>query len=153
MHTTGKAGFLFSFDLAAAFLAVLLMLFLFFAKVGFEKDALLENSREKELQRFGLFLADSMVRNRCSEAPVFGSALFDEEKRRVASNRLDLALLENIGQIEGSGFFAARVSFKAGAKEEIFLLEEALNRNCVSFDRPCVLGGKKGLVLVTACEK
>ncbi len=153
MNTTAKKGFLFSMDLAIAFMAILLMAFLFFAKIGFEKEAILERSRQTELKRFGLFLADSMVKNSAKNT-LLGSAAFDEEKHRVVSNRLDRKKLEMAMQLENSRFFASKVSFKGPETEETFFqANEKANGNCVSFDRIVSLDKRKGLVSVTVCEK
>ena len=136
MSITGEAGFLFSFDLAIAFIAVLLTLSLMLAHFGFEKELALEGFGEISLQRKAVFLVDEMVKNRNGKQPLLGSAAFDAEKRRVLSNELDLALLKKAKGFRKEGFFVSSVSV-AG---QSLLFEKAVE-NCMGLDRIVLVQG------------
>jgi len=147
MDITGEAGFVFSFDLAIAFLTVLLMLSLMLAHFGFEKERALDSFEEISLQRKAVLLIDSMVKNRSEGQPLLGAAAFDREKGRVLSNEIDLALLGKARGLRRESFFVSSVSV-AG---QSLLFEKPLE-NCASLDRLVLVQGSFERLVVVACE-
>ncbi len=148
MRIIDEAGFVFSFDLAIAFLAVLLMLSLMLAHFGFEKELALNSFEEISLQRKAVFLIDSMVKNRNERQPLLGAAVLDREKGRVLSNELDLSLLGQASGFRRESFFVSSVSV-AGKN---FLFEGA-GENCMGLDRLVLVQGSFEKLLVVACEQ
>lgn len=148
MAITGRAGFVFSFDLAVAFLAALLMLSLMLAHFGHERNEILGMFGDVVLQRKSVFLADAMVKNRDEEQPLLGSAVFDAEKHRVLSNEIDPALLESAKGFRQGSFFVSSVSLAGQA-----LSFEERRGNCISLDRIVLVQGKQERLVVVACEE
>ena len=151
MSTTGETGFLFSLDLLLAFLAMLLMLSLMLMHWEAAKERETSALERLALQRQAIFLIDSMVKNSNEERPLLGSALFDEEKRRVLSNELDLALLAKSGQLHESEFFASSVSVSSGGVEKRVELAQP-GKNCIGLDRLVLIEGNLGKLGVVVCE-
>ncbi len=154
MSTTGNRGFVFSFDLAIAFIAVLLMLSL----------ALMQSSHAAKEQAAALgefasmqktvFLLDSMVKNSNAAEPLLGSAIFNPETRRVESNVLDPRLLLSAKGIKDKGVLVSRVAFKAmssGAEQTVFE-EHTASRSCFALSRFVLIGGEKAVLEMKACE-
>jgi hypothetical protein len=148
MGIIGKAGFVFSFDLAIAFIAMLLMLSLMLAHFGFGKEQALETFGEISLQRKAVFLIDSMVKNRDEKQPLLGSAVFDGKKRRVLQNGLDLELLEKAGGFRRGTFFVSQVSVSG---QRLFFEESG--ERCLTLDRLVLVQGSLEKLVVVACEK
>ncbi len=152
MNTTGKKGFVFSLDLVIAFLAMLLMLSLMLLHLQTTKEQEIAAIEKLSLQEKGIFLIDSMVKNRNEKNPLLGSALFDEEKHRVLQNQIDLSMLLKGGQMQGSEFFVSSISFRAAGRQETRILAQP-GKNCIALDRLVLMEGKTGKVEVTICEK
>jgi len=68
-----------------AFLAVLLMLSLMVSQLGLSKEKEISKFEKFEFYRTGLFLSDTIVKNRAREA-LLGSAFFDSEKGSVGDS-------------------------------------------------------------------
>ena len=151
MHTIGKQGFVFSMDLAIAFVALLLISSLMIVHLNSAKEQRLLNIERISLQRKAIFLADSIVKNRNEENGCLGSAFFDGERHRILSNEIDLGLLSKAVPIEGENFFVAGLSYSIG-KSKTVLWEQSFG-NCVSVDRIVLIEGKTGNVRVKVCER
>ena len=153
MNTTNKhnrksEGFVFSLDLAIAFIAMLLMLSLMLSQLEILKDREIENVKKIELQRTAFFTIDSMTKNRDEERPLFGLALYDAEKHRVLSNEIDTSLLKNSKPVLFENFFISSVS--VAEIEKVF---EEQGEKCISVDRLVLVNGKKEMLEVVVCEK
>jgi len=141
-------GFVFSLDLAIAFIAMLLMLFLMLSQLEILKNKEIENIERIELQRNAFFAIDSMAKNRDEERPLLGLALYDVEKHRVLSNEIDTMLLENAKPVLFKNFFISSVS--AGKIEKVF---EKSKQKCISVNRLVFMNEKKEMLKVVVCEK
>ena len=76
--------------------------------------------------------ADSLVKIRDTNNPLFGAAYYNSEKKRVEENVLDLELL---GKADASGFpEIRRLYVRHGGKEEVFV-EKPLGSRCVGIER------------------
>ena len=155
MNTTNKhylnwksKGFVFSLDLAIAFIAMLLMLSLMLSQLEILKDREIENVERIELQRTAFFTIDSMTKNRDEERPLLGLALYDAEKHRVLSNEIDTSLLKNSKPVLFENFFISSVS--VAEIEKVF---EEHGEKCISVDRIVLVNGKKEMLEVVVCEK
>lgn len=114
------------------------------------------NFEYQELQRNAIMMMDSLVKNRDTEKPQYGSAVFDAEKRRVQSNQLDKQLLQAIpaAQLdENAGVFfqAIELRFADGTRETIF--ETAKNGNCLAVERLVIIEEKKTVVRGVVCRE
>ena len=147
MSAIGEVGFVFGFDLGIAFVAVLLMLSLMLAHFGFEREQAVGAFGEISLQRKAVFLIDSMAKNRDEGQPLLGSALFDEDKRRVLQNEIDLALLGKASGFRKGRFFVSQVSVSG---KNLFFEEGG--DSCVSLDRIVSVDGRLENLVVVACE-
>jgi len=147
LNQSGR-GFVFSLDLAIAFIAMLLMLSLMLSQLEILKNKEIENIERIELQRNAFFAIDSMTKNRDEERPLLGLALYDAEKHRVLSNEIDTVLLENAKPVLFENFFISSIS--AGKIEKLF---EKSGQKCISVDRLVFMNGKKEMLEVVVCEK
>ncbi len=151
MNITDR-GFAFSLDITFSSILVFAMLFLATFYFGTESESALESVRKFGLWKNALSVADSLVKNR-SENGLLGAAVFDEEKRRVMGNELDLKRIREITGIESSEFFVKEVSisFKGGRREAVRINEKNAG-SCISIER--VVGAENEIALlgVVACE-
>ena len=147
-HNRKIWGFVFSLDLAIAFIAMLLMLSLMLSQLEILKDREIENVKKIELQRTAFFTIDSMTKNRDEERPLLGLALYDAEKHRVLSNEIDTSLLKNSKPVLFENFFISSVS--VAEIEKVF---EKQGEKCISVDRIVLVNGKKEMLEVVVCEK
>jgi len=147
-HNRKSRGFVFSLDLAIAFIAMLLMLSLMLSQLEILKDREIENVERIELQRTAFFTIDSMTKNRDEERPLLGLALYDAEKHRVLSNEIDTSLLKNSKPVLFENFFISSVS--VAEIEKVF---EEHGEKCISVDRIVLVNGKKEMLEVVVCEK
>ena len=153
MTTMGRRGFLFSFDLVIAFIAVLAMFYLILLNYSAFAEGAAQAGRDYALQKNALFLLDGIVKNSSAGNPMLGAAKFDAEKRRALSNELDLVKAGNFRQIENTEFRVREISlhFKDGAVETLFE-ENAGGGDCVSLDRFVLAGGRKALLRAVVCD-
>lgn len=119
-------------------------------------DETKNNFEYQELQRNGLMMMDSLAKNRDAKKPQYGSAVFDEEKRRVQSNELDKQLLQAIpaAQLdENAGVFfqAIELRFADGTRETVFETEK--KGNCLAVERFVLIEGKKVVVAGVVCRE
>jgi len=149
---TGKQGFVFSLDLAIAFIAMLLMLSLMLSQISLATENELKPIEKIGMQRKAIFLVDAMVKNRNEEQPLLGSTVYDLERHRVLQNEIDFALLLKAKQLECQDFFVSRLSL-ASQENETIVFEKGQGKNCVSLDRLVNVNGKLGKVGVVVCEK
>ena len=143
-----RKGFLFSLDLAIAFIAMLLMLSLMLSQLEILKNKEIEDVERIELQRNAFFAIDSMAKNRDEERPLLGLALYDAEKHRVLSNEIDTTLFENSKTVLFENFFISSVSI--GEIEKVF---EEQGEKCISVNRLIFANGKKEMLGAIVCEK
>ncbi len=141
-------GFVFSLDLAIAFIAMLLMLSLMLSQLEILKNKEIENIERIELQRNAFFAIDSMTKNRDEERPLLGFVLYDVEKHRVLSNEIDTMLLENAKPVLFETFFISSVSVA-----EIKKVFEEPGQKCISVDRFVFVNKKKEILEAVVCEK
>ncbi len=141
-------GFVFSLDLAIAFIAMLLMLSLMLSQLEILKNKEIENIERIELQRSAFFAIDSMIKNRDEERPLLGFALYDAEKHRVLSNEIDAILLKNTKPVLFENFFISSIS--VAKIEKVF---EKPGKKCISVDRLVFVNRKKEILEVVVCEK
>ena len=144
----GGKGFVFSLDLAIAFIAMLLMLSLMLSQLEILKNREIADIERIELQRNAFFAVDSMAKNRDLERPLLGLALYDAEKHRVLSNEIDTMLLEKAKPVLFENFFISSVSI--GKIEKLF---EEPGEKCISVNRLVLANGKKEMLEAVACEK
>lgn len=150
MNITSKGG-IFSFDLLFASLAVFLILFLIIQQESFFVSAQRNSFSNLLLEEKSLLLADSLVKNHIPDSPELGSAVFDLEKKRVISNKIDSVLLSEIESKEISSFYLSGIYLKYFEKESFLFFEER-NGNCASVERFVSLNGRKTLLGVVLCE-
>ena len=147
---TGIAGkgFVFSLDLAIAFIAMLLMLSLMLSQLEILKNREIADIERVELQRNAFFAVDSMAKNRDLERPLLGLALYDKEKHRVLSNEIDTMLLEKAKPVLFESFFISSVSL--GEIEKVF---EEQGEKCIAASRLVLANEKKEMLEAVVCEK
>lgn len=138
------------------FLVILAIFALVLQWLGFWMQETKNGFESQELQRNALMMMDSLVKNRDTEKPQFGAAVFDAEKKRVRSNALERQLLQAIPSAQEKEnlpvfFKKIELRFADGKKETIF--EIADGTNCLSVERFVVVGTKKALVQGTICHE
>lgn len=152
MAITAK-GFIFSFDLAIAFIALLLMLSLILTHTSSAVKKQETRLKDFELTKNAAFTADSLVKNSNEEKPLFGAAGFNTEKHRVESNSIDMAMLASAKQASTGKFAVTKLSFRnKGSGTEQIVFEDSQGNNCVAISRFVLVNGKKGLVEATVCR-
>ncbi len=144
----GEKGFVFSLDLAIAFIAMLLMLSLMLSQLEILKNNKIADVERVELQRNAFFAIDSMTKNRDEERPLLGLASYDAEKHRVLSNEIDTVLLKNAKSVLFEKFFISSIS--VGNIKKVF---EEPGKKCISVDRLVFANGNKELLEAVVCEK
>ncbi|MDP6670761.1 MAG: hypothetical protein QGI60_03010 [archaeon] len=151
MNTTNR-GFAFSLDTAFSSLLIFAMLFLATSHFNTESETALKSVKEFGLWKNGLFVADSLVKNR-SENKILGAASFDEGKRRVMENKLELIDIQGVTGIDSNEFFVKNISisFKNGRKEVVEISEKNAE-SCISVERIVTVENEIGLLGVVVCE-
>ncbi|MBU2476182.1 hypothetical protein KKG83_01795 [Candidatus Micrarchaeota archaeon] len=95
MKSITSKGF-FGTDLGIAFFVILLMFFLMVSALSNEVNKNIETKELVYLKTKALFYADSLVKNSNEKEPEKGIAFYDEEKKRIEENVVDLGLVEKI---------------------------------------------------------
>lgn len=152
MATTNRQGFVFSLDLLIAFLAVLLMLSLMVSQLELSKEKELAQIEKFAFYRTGLFLSDTLVKNRDGQNALLGSAFFDFEKQRVEQNALDWEFLEKGKGISIGKFFVSRVSLHNGNAALVKEFEKK-QEPCISIDRLVFIENSLRKLEVLVCER
>lgn len=156
----GRKGIIFSFDLLVAFIAMCMMMHLVLANLAAIVEADAGNAQDFSVERAGIYLLDSMVKNHDTNNPALGAAYFDSAKRRVEEGVVDYALLQNAepGRLDlGRGVYAQRLfaEYKSGRTETFY--EGARKGECITFERFVLLGKplpeKAKIGLVVCSEK
>lgn len=135
-------------DAMISFLAVLFMIFLMLAAL----NQIITEKQEKELNYLkskAIFFADSLIKNSNEKEPEKGIAFYNEEKKRVEENVIDLSLME---KIEEKNFPEKLKEIRIDFGEEIKFGEK--KGNCFEVRRFVLIQqtGKKGIIYVTACD-
>jgi len=137
-------------DLLATSLAVFLMLFIATAYFSESTENAVSETMAFRLNKSAIFLGDALVKNSSKET-LFGSAMFDELKRRVKSNELDYGMLLRAEPVSFDEFSVQGLYVnRQGKKETVFDL--AHGGNCVVVERAVLIEGQIALVGVKACE-
>lgn len=146
-----RKGFVFSFDALLALFVLLVMVFLMVAqtKVTVEENSL--RMKEFGLKSKGLLFVDSLVKNFDGNSNK-GVAVFNAEKRRVESNKLDYGLLRRVKVGEFDFVKGIELEFKEGGRGIIFKEELSDKETCFVFERFVFVEEKKARVKVTVCE-
>lgn len=155
MNTTNRMqkGFVFSFDLMIAFIAVLSASFIAISLISSNIEKQASFIEENELKTHAIFLADSIVKNSDENNSFYGMALFDSEKHRVKSNEISPKFIEKEPPLSGK-FFIREISaeFKNGVVKKIF--EKNLEgKNCIAIERFVLLEGKKAKLNLAVCSE
>jgi len=157
MNTTDERGIIFSMDLLIAFLIMCMMMHLALASLSMAVGQASENVRDFSIERKGIYLIDSLVKNHDSNNSVLGSAYFDSGKKRVETGIIDYSMLKNARPEEldmGDGHYVQGlfIGYVGGRKEEIYTSERG--RNCIVFERFVLLRKllmEKAKICVVVC--
>jgi len=146
-------GLAFTMDALIAGIALLLIMTLpvyWLAGIGTETA---EDLQKFSLRQKGVFIADSLVKNR-SDLPLLGSAKKYPGLKRVRSNDLDLELLAgtSIDYAEQFSVKSVRVEFASGKTLGFLEQHENAPIACIENERLVIVNGEKALVRVKVCE-
>lgn len=143
-------GFVFSFDALIAMFILLIMILLMVTQTKILVGEEVNEVKEFELKSKGLFYADSLVKN-FDENGVKGIAYFNEEKKRVESNKLDYFSLKKINAWKLDFVKEIAIEFKEGEKEIIFS-KEMNSEKCFAFERFVLINEKKTKIKIIVCD-
>jgi hypothetical protein len=116
-----------------------------------------QNSFESnELERNALMVMDSLIKNRDTKNPQYGSAMLDTGKKRVKSNQLEKQLLEKIPEAqekESAPVFFQKIEllFENGKRETVFELPK--KGKCLSVERFGIVENQKVRIQGTVCHE
>ncbi|MFH1256942.1 MAG: hypothetical protein V1494_06660 [Candidatus Diapherotrites archaeon] len=134
-----KKGSLFSFDFFCAFFLLAVMLLLMFSALSSRAKAETDALQHFSLQRKGLTLMDSLVKNRNVEKPLLGSAYFDSSAKSIEANTVDYGLLKKAETQDiylGEKTFLKELSIvSASGATETIIQNFSPSRECVSVER------------------
>jgi len=149
----GTKGMIFSFDAMIAFIIMLFMISVFALTLGNYSTQVLAQEQNFFLEEKTIFVADAFVKNYNSDNALLGGCIIDLDKKRVKSNEISSALLNNTKQIEIEGFFVKEAKIKSLDKtiSKIFLSDNRESEQCIAIKRFVLIDGKKALVLITGC--
>jgi len=84
-----EKGFIFSIDMMLALLITMSMMYFMFVQLNLMTESSVKAIEKYTLQRKGIVLLDTIVKNNDSENPVLGSAKVDVDLKRVKVNDMD----------------------------------------------------------------
>jgi len=84
-----EKGFIFSIDMMLALLITMSMMYFMFVHLNLMTESSVKAIEKYTLQRKGIVLLDTIVKNNDSENPVLGSAKVDVGLKRVKVNDMD----------------------------------------------------------------
>lgn len=151
-------GIYFSFDFLVAFILLLLCLLLILQNTSALVEKTVLKQKETQLTMTGLFLLDSLIKNRDDENPLMGAAFFNADLKRVEQNTVDLELLSKITQKNDfEEFFLKSVYVKYKNFEKKYLLEKNEGKNCFGVERFVLIKTKtqtkKGKIGAEICNE
>ena len=151
-------GIIFSIDLAVSVIVMALMVYLILVQASNVALQSASIEREFELQRKGLFILDSLIKNSDENNPSLGAAHYNPELMRVEQNVLDYALLgkirENKELLDGLNVLELYLLFKDGSKELLF--KGNAGKNCTGFERFAVVKAateRKAKIVLVICDE
>ncbi len=119
-----------------------------------------EFAEKFSMQRMGIFLIDSLIKNYDQNNPLMGSVYFNPETKRAESNVIDYSLLKRaradaVEFDEGVFIKKLYIEFKSGEKEILF--KNNKNGNCLALERfvliKKLLGEEKAKIAVVVCSE
>lgn len=138
------------------FLVVLFGFLLVLQWSGFWVQETKSNFESLELERNGIMLMDSLVKNHDAEKPQYGAAVLDNQKKRVRSNVLERRLLQAIPAAQEKEkvpifFQKLELVFQEGTSQKIFETEK--RGKCLSLERLVVIENKKAVLRGMVCRE
>lgn len=113
----------------------------------------LQNEKEIEKKLFGLALSEAIVKNRNEDNPINGAAYFNNEKKRVEANIIDVSLLEKIRYKE-FGKFSLSGIYERNENGKRYYFEKD-KENCIVIERFVIINElipRKTVLGVVICE-
>ena len=113
----------------------------------------LRNEKEIEKELFGLALSEAIIKNRNVDNPINGAAYFNNEKKRVEANILDISLLEKIRYKEFGKFSLSGLYERIENGKKYYF--ENNKENCTAIERFVIINElipRKTILGVVICE-
>ena len=144
-------GSIFSIDMLLAFLALLAIMHIGILNVSaVAGDA--KGLTHLELEKNAIMAADSLVKNRNPEEPLYGAAVFDSMKRRTGNNRIDPKLLAGIGEIKDAPFVIKELSAISEKGTQRYFVQNQGHGNCLAVERLVIMEDEKTLLRMVLCS-
>jgi len=150
-------GIYFGIDFSISVILIFLCTILILVHFNQTLSDVMIKQQEMELVGKGMFLVDSLIKNSDPAFPLLGAAFYNNPKKRVEQNVLDLELLRKISvndEISGIFIKSIYIQFKNKSTEKIF--DKQVNKNCLGFERFVLLKEnlieKKGKIVVEVCD-
>lgn len=137
--------------IASMILLSTLFLLLFSLNAFAEQE--LRNEKEIEKELFGLALSEAIIKNRNESNPINGAAYFNNEKKRVEANIIDISLLEKIRYKE-FGKFSLSGLYERNENGKRYYFENN-KKNCIAIERFVIIREiipRKTILGVVICE-
>jgi hypothetical protein len=145
-----EAGAIFSLDLMVAFVVLLALVHLCMLNMNSSLGNI-SGMKGIGLEKNAAMLADSLVKNRDLQFPIYGAAKFDGIRKRVLSNEIDEGLLATANGTEEMPFAVKEISV-AQKKGGMLRFEGGeAEGECIAVERLVVLNGEKSLLKVVVC--
>lgn len=141
-----QKGLIFSIDSLLAFIILLIALMGFVFMLADYEKRVNESSKFFYLEEKTIMAADSFVKNYSNKNALFGSAIFDLDKKRILNNELNNKK-NFIEYFEITGFFVKRVLI---GKTVLFESEKE-SKNCITVKRFVLFDSQKKIVEYTGC--
>lgn len=140
-------------DLLCSFLGICLIALVSLQCIHNSTETNAKQLRDFELEKNTIMLLDAIVKNRNTEKPALGAAVFNTEKHRVEENKIDVALLKQANPLVAKNVLLKKVSlyFKDGEKKTI--IETSGGENCLAASRMVLVEGKKALLEGVVCAE
>ena len=137
-------------DAVVAFIVVLFILLIFVLTINAEGNNLTQNVGHFFLEEKVMLVADSLVKNYNEENGLLGACVFDFDKKRVKSNKINSANFTNLKALPQDNFFVRSVSYETYLKKDKFIIENK-NGNCLVVKRFVLIDGIRGIIFVEGC--
>lgn len=153
-----EKGFAFTADVTTALFVVFVTLGLSVVHLISSVDATGRELEQFSINRKLLSFADNFVKNSSPQNPFYGTALYDETKKRVVSNKLSNDLLASLTfqkfpkPFMGDSVHLARIYLynRDGFVNDLF--SDKISANCSAIERFVLIGNRKAKLGVVLCE-